>query len=124
MPGILEEILIAIEKNKPIFLLGGFGGITSDICSLIKNNETPEHLTLNWQKKNNIGYEDLLEYYKERDVSTPNYDSLKDQLSYEKLNNGLEKEENERLFVTPYIEEAIYLIMKGLKQIRGSNDNK
>lgn len=124
MPGILEEILIALEKKKPLFLLGGFGGITSDICKLIKNNETPEHLTLNWQKKNNIGYEDLLKYYQERGISTPNYDSLNEQLSYEKLNNGLEKEENERLFVTPYIEEAIYLIMKGLKQISGSKDNK
>lgn len=122
MPGVLEEILIAIEKKKPLFLLGGFGGITSDICKLIKNNEVPESLTLNWQKQNNIGYEDLLKYYREKGVSVPDYDRLKEQLTYDKLNNGLEKEENERLFDTPYIEEAICLVMKGLNNLRDTKN--
>lgn len=120
MPGVLEEILIAIEKNKPLFLLGGFGGITSSVCKTIKNNKIPDELTLDWQLKNNIGYDDLLKYYQEQKVENllPNYNDLNEQLSYEKLNNGLTREENERLFETPFIEEAICLVMRGLKNLQ------
>lgn len=120
MPGVLEEILIAIEKNKPLFLLGGFGGITSSVCKIIKNNKIPDELTLDWQLKNNVGYDDLLKYYQEQKVENllPNYNDLNEQLSYEKLNNGLTREENERLFETPFIEEAICLVMRGLKNLQ------
>jgi len=32
MPGLLEEALLAVEKSQPIYLAGGFGGITLDIA--------------------------------------------------------------------------------------------
>ena len=87
---------------------------------MIKSNKTSERLTLEWQKRNNIGYEDLLKYYEEQNTKSfiNIYDNLEKYLSYYKLNNGLIKKDNEPLFETPYIEEALYLVIKGLKAIK------
>ena len=35
MPGVLEEFVIAVDRQKPIFLLGGFGGVVQEICLLL-----------------------------------------------------------------------------------------
>ena len=57
MPGVLEEFLISLKENKPIFLVGGLGGITSKICDSIKNKTIAEEFTEYWQITHNIGYE-------------------------------------------------------------------
>lgn len=122
MPGVLEEILIAVDKKKPLYLLGGFGGVVSDVCKIIETGQLPTKLTENWQIENNENYEDLLEYIKERGTNKYNYDQLTEILKWEILeNNGLNQEENLRLFETPFIEEAIYLIIKGLNNIFSEN---
>jgi SLOG-like protein len=35
MPGIVEEALLAIEASQPVFLAGGFGGVTYDAVSVL-----------------------------------------------------------------------------------------
>ncbi len=37
MPGLLEEFLIAIDHKHPVFLIGGFGGMTRRIIDVITN---------------------------------------------------------------------------------------
>lgn len=118
MPGILEEVLIAIEQKCPIFLLGGFGGITSSICNIIQYKTIPDELKLEWQINNNAGYKQLLELYENRKKKlSVNYDSISEILRNVELNNGLNEEENYRLFNTKFIDEAIYLVLKGLKNM-------
>ncbi|WP_339098562.1 TIR domain-containing protein [Pectobacterium brasiliense] len=118
MPGVLEEVLYAIEHKKPLFLLGGFGGITSYICSCIKSGNIPEELTRDWQIYSNGGYKMLLDYISEIDNEyCPNYSNLNKVLNYKSLNNGLSKEENNKLFDTEYMDEAIYFILKGLDKL-------
>ena len=118
MPGVLEEILIAVEKKKPLYLLGGFGGVVSDVCKIIETGRAPMKLTADWQIKNNENHEDLLKYIEEQGVKKYKYNKLTDILKWERLEtNGLSKEENIDLFKTPFIEKAIYLIIKGLNNI-------
>ena len=122
MPGVLEEIKIAIEKKKPLFLLGGFGGITSKVCNLIINNRTPEELTVEWQINNNQGYKNLLDYASSREYNyaveySNAINTLKPSSISKLLNNGLNDKDNHRLFETPFIDEAVYLVLKGLKKI-------
>lgn len=117
LPGVLEEIIIAFELNKPIYLLGGFGGVTASICQMIKTSKPVEKLTLKWQIENNTNYNELLDYTKERKQKLYNYEDLTDILNWDILkNNGLSNKENERLFETPFVEEAVYLVMKGLSR--------
>ncbi len=125
MPGVLEEIVIAIKMKKPLFLLGGFGGVTASVCKLIKSGITPEELTLDWQIENNSGYKDLLDFCISRDIQySVDYNLVIETIKSANLNNGLSKEENERLFTTPYIDEVLNLVFKGLKSIFGNKNAK
>jgi hypothetical protein len=118
MPGVLEEIVIAIEMKRPLFLLGGFGGVTASICKLIQNGTISQELTYDWQVQNNPGCKELLDFCSSRNVKySVDYTSLTKILKIENLNNGLSKEDNYLLFNTPFIDEALYLIFKGLKSI-------
>lgn len=35
MPGLVEEMVCSIEAGQPVFLAGGFGGVTLDILRVI-----------------------------------------------------------------------------------------
>jgi hypothetical protein len=35
IPGLMEEALLALEAHKPIYLAGGFGGVTLDIAKAL-----------------------------------------------------------------------------------------
>lgn len=114
-PGILEEILIALSNKKPLFLLGGFGGVTGNVCKFMQTKKMPEELSETWQIKNNSGYKDLLDYSSSRHKNyVADYDEMENSLKKAELNNGLTKVDNNRLFTTQFIDEAIYLIFKGL----------
>lgn len=118
MPGVLEEIIIAIEMNLPLFLLGGFGGVTKSVCKIIQNQMLPIEISRDWQIENNAGYKDLLDFCTTRDHEyNVNYDSIVEIIKKANLNNGLSIEENHKLFNTPFIDEALHLVFKGLKNI-------
>lgn len=118
MPGVLEEILIAAELKLPIYLLGGFGGLTSKVCEIIKTGNIPEEFTLQWQIENNAGYKKMLDFINTRNSShTVNYPKCMDIIRNIDLRNGLSREDNVKLFNTHYIDEAVYLVLKGLKTI-------
>ena len=120
MPGVLEEIIFAIEMKQPLFLLGGFGGVTSSVCKLIQNGITPQELTLDWQIHS--GYKELLDFCVSRDIKySVDYNLIVETIKSANLNNGLCKEENDKLFTTPYIDEALNLVFKGLKSLFGEN---
>ena len=116
MPGVLEEILIASEMKKPLYLLGGFGGVVHSVCKIIQGDSIPDSLTLEWQLQNNLGYRGVLEYYKNSGEEIV-YKDIVEKIKNINLNNGLSEEENNTLFNTPYVEEAVYLVLKGLQQI-------
>lgn len=116
MPGVLEEIIIASEKEVPIYLLGGFGGIVHSVCEVIEKGIVSENLTQEWQIENNVGYRGLLELYK-NGGETINYMEITEKIKHINLNNGLSKEENIKLFNTAYLDEAVHLILKGLQSI-------
>ena len=118
MPGVLEEIVIAVEKEKPLFLLGGFGGVTASVCEFIETGVVPEKLTMEWQIHNNAGYKDVLDFALSRGSEYEvDYKFLMEKLTIGKLRNGLKPEENKRLFKTPFVDEALHLIFEGLKRL-------
>lgn len=118
MPGVLEEIIVAIEMKRPIFLMGGFGGVTASVCKLIQTTIIPEELTQNWQIQNNVGYKELLNFSLSRNIKySANYDLYVKLIKNADLQNGLSKSDNDRLFSTPFIDEALTLVFKGLRTL-------
>lgn len=118
MPGVLEEIIIALKNKSPLYLMGGFGGVTASICNLLENKNVPVELTKDWQVNYNIGYKDLLNKYENLAGYEPvNYNNIVGSIKNAELNNGLNPADNQVLFNTPVLEEALFLIFKGLKNL-------
>lgn len=123
MPGVLEEILISISLKKPLYLLGGFGGVTSTVCKCLENNSIDFKLTEDWQIQNNSGYKKLLDFATSRGSNYgTDYNEIKKIFSEYKIDelsqiNGLSSDDNIRLFNTPFVDEALHLILKGLQSI-------
>lgn len=124
MPGVLEEVLIALSKRMPLYLLGGFGGISQDIVSLICKGITPDQLTEKWQKDHTPGYSKLLRRL--ADSNNVNYkdivDSLKN-ISIKDLadHSGLSVNEYSILMFSPFVDECLFLIIKGIRKIKNKS---
>ena len=95
MPGIAEEALMSIQAGQPVFLLGGFGGCARDIAETINLIDPWDGPRPEWPGRAEFHH------------FTP-----------ESLRNGLSLEENRSLARTPYIDQAVTLILRGLNQLR------
>ena len=118
MPGVLEEFFITLKQNKPVYLLGGFGGITHKITQSILNKSIEQELTERWQIENNEGYADLQQIAKQKSFSAK-YDEIEKLILQLDINvlaekTGLTLEQYQRLMITPFIDEATHLVLEGL----------
>ena len=121
MPGVLEEILLALDEAKPIFLLGGFGGIVGDVCSGILNDDVPDSLTEDWQISHNEGYAELQKIAHTHGRSS-DYEAIARTIRQLKISEiaaraGLEELEYRKLMSSPFVDECVYLVLKGLRTI-------
>jgi hypothetical protein len=110
MAGLLEEFKLAKDKDHPIFLVGGFGGIAGMLCAAIKK-EIPSNAFFEEACKYDY-YESLFKYYATNSQSI-DYSWI-DDLTFDDLNNGLSEALNNRLFVSTNIMEIVSIILKGL----------
>jgi hypothetical protein len=98
MPGIAEETLGMINARKPVFVLGGFGGCARDIAEDMGLLNGSSSTTVQWPGRSSFG-----------------------RFSVKDLNNGLTEQENQKLAITPHVDEAIMLILRGLfREVDGS----
>jgi len=117
-PGILEELLIAIKHNHPVYLVGAFGGITKEVIEVLKGNQSDSFFEEFYF--GNIDYKSMVAIYNEKHpYNSINYKKFLSTLQSVGLmgiaeQNGLSEEENLRLTITPHISEMVYLILKGL----------
>ncbi|WP_028525195.1 hypothetical protein [Runella limosa] len=117
--GIVEEVLLAMQANKPVYLCGAFGGAAqavidalqtgnSDVLKLAHFEDKTQYIeTINLYNARHpdekINFEELNQFFAERGI--------------EGLNNGLSQDENKLLFATIHIPQMVSLVLKGLKQI-------
>jgi len=94
MPGIAQEALLSLQTRQPLFLIGGFGGCTRDVAETLG-------LASPW-----VG-------------SRPPWAGRKAFEAFKgiDLNNGLNREENTTLALTPHVDQAITLILRGLLRL-------
>ena len=95
MPGVAEEASLAIEAKQPVFLVGGFGGCARAIAETLG-------LSDRW-----AGSRDCWPGCK-----------LFEGCTEADLNNGLTATENRELATTPHVDQAIILVMTGLRRCR------
>ena len=97
MPGVAEEALLSLQSGTPMFLVGGFGGCTRDITEEIGLVEKWAGSRRYWP-----GREEFATYGPDR------------------LGNQLTPEENRILAETPYIDQMLTLIIRGLERLTKS----
>lgn len=122
MPGVLEEFWLSYKANKPIYLMGGFGGCVHEICRLIGIDgvdKDSRYLQSDWQEDYNLGYKSV-----QGKLGNPKFiDLLADEIKkidIQDLANkaNLSLEEYKKLMISPFSDECFYLINKGLKKIK------
>ena len=101
MPGIAEEALLAMKAKQPVFLVGGFGGCARDIAETLGIVDPWAGSRSTWQGRG------LFSAYTAGD-----------------LNNGLTPAENRQLARTQHVDQAITLVMIGLKRLRRSSQGQ
>lgn len=121
MPGVLEEIIISIENNRPIFLLGAFGGVVGEVCKTITNKTIALPITEHWQITNNAGYFELQEKAKQENQNA-DYTKIKTVLEGISVDDfarssGLNSDDYQRLMASPFVDECVHLVLKGLKTL-------
>jgi hypothetical protein len=128
-PGVFEEIYDAIKTKKPLFLVGGFGGVTREVIDIIHKRKakylTEENQFKDREYKKFVG--DYNKYCEGRDLDPINYNIAIEDISKMKisdLNNGLTTDENEELFKTKDLVKIITLILKGISVTEGDKYRK
>ncbi len=120
LPGIVEETYFSLKANKPVYVIGGFGGAAKSLAKVICD-ELPKELTNEFQYTDEVLQKFKNEY--EARASVPiDYDKLIDffkQFNLETFSelNGLSIDENLVLFESQNIHEIVFLVIKGLKVI-------
>jgi hypothetical protein len=124
-PGIMEEAAITILKNKPLYIVGGLGGCSAAIASLILGS-FPQEFKEDFQ----FGDEKYKMFVSEYNVLVDQRKIFGKKIEWETmtdffkkvgisgLKNGLSEVENRRLFLSENTHEIVSLIMNGLGRVR------
>jgi len=114
LPGLVEEAIIALEAGQPVYLAGGFGGVTMDIAQA-------------------LGIHDFSWFPERPDAPPPDERLTKGlqiladmpkQTNWTGLENGLSDEENRKLAATHRPSEIAALISLGLGRRFGEFNHK
>lgn len=118
LPGIIEEAYYSLKANKPVYIIGGFGGAAKSLSKVICG-EFPKEFSNEFQYDNPF-IQEFKKSYSDKASVPIDYDKLINffnQFTLERYSemNGLSVDENIVLFESQNIHEIIFLIMKGLK---------
>lgn len=101
MPDVAEEAILSIQSRQPLFLVGGFGGSARDVAETLGLADPWTGSRRNW-----CGQPDFQRW------------------TGDDLNNGLSREENERLATTPFLPATIVLVLRGLCRLRADESGR
>lgn len=117
MPGVLEEVLLAIRAERPIYLVGAFGGCARLVVDALDGVSRPE---LQWDYQRVVPHsEELRTLYQQRGVAWDEYDAVAAELKVRGLaglKNGLTVDENRELATTRSAERIVELLLHGLQE--------
>jgi hypothetical protein len=104
LPGLVEESLISLEHGQPLYLVGGFGGVTTDI---IRALNVDDGAWLPGQPNAAPPDERLV-------AGLAQLSDFATRKAWNGLNNGLSADENRQLAATPRPSEIAALVSLGL----------
>lgn len=128
LPGVAEEIAVALEAGIAVYVLGGLGGAAGASAGLVRGEKVPELTQKAFLKSER--YRALRMAARKRGRAG----ELRKRLHWmEKVfrnarrqgfRNGLSSEENEELMRTTHFGRALTLISRGLRLISAGADKR
>ena len=119
-PGIVEEAALALDSGLPLYVIGGFGGCGRLIASALGGSR-PRELSADYHIEHTPHYRALLGAVRSAGEE-PSFHEIVDTFAAAGtggLNNGLTADENDCLFATDDADEAISLVLRGLRNVAG-----
>jgi hypothetical protein len=119
IPGVLEEIVLALRAEKPLYLCGAFGGATSAAIELLEGRNSEG---LNWGFQKQAPHsEEMRALYTQHGLAWDDYADLAKccrDIGVEGLSrvNGLTPDQNRELFACRHVTRIVDLILTGLGQ--------
>lgn len=95
MPGVAEAALMSLRAGQPVFLIGGFGGCARDVAETLGLVRLRDGSPNGWPGRREF-----------------------DRWTGRHLNNGLSADENQALASTPFIGQAVMLVLRGVYRLR------
>lgn len=119
MPGVIQEVQIALRLNKPVYIVGSTGGCAYILRKCILDGILPEEAPQMYTVDEDLG--------KALHEAGEDVDGLKFLCNLkdggiDQLKNGLSEEENIRLLNSTNVTEIIALILHGLTNCIGNNN--
>jgi hypothetical protein len=118
IPGVLEESLLSIKANQPVFLIGAFGGVPALLTDILEGRERKE-MTWHYQKQAPYA-EAMRELYEQRGDEWWDYPEMvqfiKDK-GVSGINPLLSEAEHKELFTTRNVLRMVQLIVQGLDRM-------
>ena len=96
MPSVAQDALVSLRSQRPLYVLGGFGGCAQDIATFLGLTEALPTTHHTWAGVNAFS-----------NYMDPN-----------NLHNGLDESENRTLAETDDVEAATRLVLLGLERVR------
>ncbi|MBX3458573.1 MAG: TIR domain-containing protein [Planctomycetes bacterium] len=118
MPGVIEEVVLALRSSQPVYLIGAFGGCAQLLIDSIRGRKRNE---LTWEYHAAVPHsEELRAMYLKRGLPWDEYDDLNAFIhgsGFSGLHNGLTKSQNQELAVTRSIDRIVALLLTGLRNV-------
>lgn len=112
LPGIIEEVSIAMQLNRPIYLIGAAGGCGRILADTLLKKITPEQAIDSYHIDTEIW--DAIKGTETGKIGINLFNELYSK-GLSSLNNGLSDNENVELMTSTNLTEIVALILKGLK---------
>lgn len=123
-PGIIEEALLALDENKPLYLIGLLGGATRQLAQAVDGKEMTDDFCRPTSLQALYGRPPIQEPdgspVQDRTIDRASVWNQFRQGGRERLSaiNGLSTEENGELLHTLVLDRAIELVLTGLSRVR------
>jgi len=118
IPGVLEELVISLKQNQPVFIIGTFGGVASMVVDILEGHGREE---MSWEYQKNAPHAiEMRSLYEDRHETWLDYDQMRQILlekGVEGLNPGLTVDEHKELFYTTDIFRMVELVITGMNRL-------
>lgn len=122
IPGILEEMILSIEAKQPVFIVGGFGGMSGVISDILQRKDNDSAF---WHSQQLVPFTaEMRKLYNEQGIKWRTFEELRKYLHGLKLrdiNPLLKKTEFNTLLNSKNEGELTKVILAGLNRLSSSS---